>query len=244
MSESTTPQQEVRKRLSGMLIFSVFLSISGYLIVPVLGPIVGGVLAFVGRKRVRENPLLIGPRFAAACMMIAAVSVVLQGIQLYKAYPRIQLQRELSSVGSGFFAALSDRDYEKVYELMSSEYRQARSLEDVRTMLAAAFPGEDKIPHEEGHISVPDDKKVAEDLSERVERFFEEQQPELEIVVPYRWKHEGANVDLDLGLLVTRGEGRADFVVAISNLTAERREESESGEKPAETPAEEPGDGR
>ncbi len=134
-----------QRHLSGMLLLSLFLSIGGLLVVPIIGGLGGLIFSILGRKRVLKNPLLIGPNFALMCIAVAVVSLPLQGWRVYTTLPQIGYMQCMGDIRTGFFARLENRDWPGVYDAMHVDYRDTHRVEDVTAILSVAFPGEDEI---------------------------------------------------------------------------------------------------
>ncbi len=77
--EEPVTKEAPRKRLSGLLLASLFLMMIGYTVLPVFPAALALLIAWLGKNRVRKDPNIIGPRFATWCMVGAFVSLPLQG---------------------------------------------------------------------------------------------------------------------------------------------------------------------
>jgi len=68
---------------SGMAIGSLIASIAGFIIVPVLGGIVGLILGYVAKKQIRESEgTLAGAGLATAGIIMGGIQVVLLGLSV------------------------------------------------------------------------------------------------------------------------------------------------------------------
>ncbi len=234
MAEAPRPMPPVR-RLSGMLIISIFLSLGGFLFLPVLGPAVGAFCAWFGRRKALENPLLIGPRFGSACLAIALACIPVQGFFVYRMLPRYFFQEQVGKVHQAFFQRLENRDLRPLYDLLAASFREAHTFESVCADIAAAFPGEDKIAVE-GNLDLRKDEFDDKKEGERFKEFLEQDAAKVEFRFPYLLKHGGGAAVLDLSIEVER-VGHLSFEAVITGFTAKRAPAPPAPAAPAEAPA-------
>jgi hypothetical protein len=230
-----------------MLLASLFLSISGFIILPIFGPLIGGFLAFFGKRRVARNPLLIGPRFANVALLIAVGSMVGSGyLVATRILPGFYMQQAYGEKLNAVVEPLRTRKYEEAYQGMSVAWREEHTLEDMKAMILAAFPGEADIPIDEE--SVEERREGAqEELGKRMQEFLKTDTPsEIRFLIEVRLTPpEGNPADMDIGVYVRRS-GLLDFESEITSLRiapaepeeSDAAEEAGSGEDPAANEAE------
>jgi hypothetical protein len=234
-----------QRGISGYLIFSLFLSFGGFLVLPLVGPLIGLGLAFVGRKKVRENEMLIGPRLAVGAIVVAILCLPLQGWMTYRWLPTMYLEKELARIGQDFHTGLRDRKFESIHAMMSPEFRNAHTSAEFVAMLQAAFVGDDPIAFEEEDITVRKEEVDPEELRKRHEAFLSEPTGRLSIEQPLRIRFNFGEVDLTFTVEVERG-GYLEFRARFTDLTArrvepeEKKAEAEPAEEGETTPEEDP----
>lgn len=133
------------KRMSGILMISLFMSVGGTMMVRSLIPLIilpigGLILAIVGLRRVRRDPNLIGPKFAYICLALGIICTGFLGYRIYISMPVWSFHRVIREDLIAFLSALDAREHDRVYELMSDEYREAHPLKDVREAFDPVFP--------------------------------------------------------------------------------------------------------
>ena len=247
-----------QKHVSGMLIGSLLLSLAGFLYLLVIGPVVGLLLGLYGRKRVLANPMLVGPRFALWCIVIAATSIPVQGWVFYVNYPGMALSQNMGPKVSGFFEDFKKRDYEAVYDRMAPEWRKTHTLEEMTGMIQKVFPGKEKIDLPDDRIEFQEDYDVQQAQKEFKAWLSSDYPSELTITFPVAVNREEGEprAGIDLAVRLQRS-GYADFDVtltdfAVKTLPPKKKEAAkeegavpskstgqpgESGGGPAEKPA-------
>ena len=218
--DPTAPEPEPvgQKHVSGLLLASLFLSLGGFVLLPVIGPVVGVILAFLGKKKVHENPLLVGPRFALACVVIGIVSVGTQGFVLYSNLPGMMVQQALGEKVSKLLGALKERDCDGMYALMSADWQAEHTAESLKEMVDGAFPGEGPIELGEDGLRVREDEIDNNATNEKFKRFLDENPSEITFPVPYAVTPVGGReMAFDLDIL-TRRTGHITFEVELLDL--------------------------
>jgi hypothetical protein len=86
--------------------------------------------------------------------MIALIAIPIQGYFLYKQLPLYAFSTAVGDERTAFFTALERRDYERLHENMSEDFRAAHTPADLKGMISEAFPGEDRIAFED-NVSTP-----------------------------------------------------------------------------------------
>ncbi|MHC4472179.1 MAG: hypothetical protein ACYTDY_15000 [Planctomycetota bacterium] len=238
MSEQTAPPAGAPKRLSGLLLLSLGLSFASVFLLNsrfgmflvVVGPITAGVLAWVGRRRARQDPSVIGPRFAIFCIGFAVASLLLQGWAVYRSWPYGVFQREVFEKQKAFVDGLRNREYDKLYELMGSSYRQSHSGEDLKAHVAEAFPGDQPIEIDMEDARIRKDDVDEGDFTLRWETFFGEEKGVFRFVWPLRFEKPDGEIRLDFDMEVER-TSHAEFVATIVGFRAARTSaEADEGE--------------
>jgi hypothetical protein len=237
------------RRLSGLLIFSTFLTALGLLPVldffcakigvnlpfhfplalPIIGPIIAAVLAWFGRARALRDPNIVGPRFGAWCLGLALLTLPLQGYLIYITMPGAALGEKVAGLHTQFLRGLEARDFAGMYAAMSPEYRQTHTEEALAGEFNAAFPGADKIVVE-GKIDLRREEFDIAALSQRITEFLDGDGGSIEFVHPCRIDQPDATVDLDLTTVVSRA-GRVTFEAHLKSYRVVRTA------KPAAIPA-------
>ncbi|MCU0727645.1 MAG: hypothetical protein MUE73_17945 [Planctomycetes bacterium] len=248
------------KRLSGLLIFSTFLTALGLLPVldffcakigvnlpfhfplalPIIGPIIAVVLAWFGRARALRDPNIVGPRFGAWCLGLALLSLPLQGLLIYITMPGAALGEQVAGLHTKFLRGLEGRDWAAMYSAMSPEYRRTHTQEDLAAEFKAAFPGEEKIVIE-GKIDLRKDEFDIAALSARISEFLDGEGGRIEFLHPCRIDQPEATVDMDMTTVVER-KGRVTFEAHLESYRLARvaKAPAAPGEPPVEKPPEAP----
>lgn len=220
-----------QRRISGLLIFSLILSLAGYLPIvgirfplpPVIGPLAALLLAGYGLRGVRRDPLIIGPMLGRVCLIVAILSLAVQGYMSYKVWPAIQMNVSQGQALDGFMLPLKERKWDEAYQSLDQTYRDQHTLEEFDALLSAAFPGEGSIQVDVDTVRYPlaDDEAAIRELGERADRYRESQDKlftqDFQILIT----HENAEVDLNFTMRTTRS-GYSDFVTALMNVTVQR----------------------
>lgn len=209
------PQQ---KHYSGMLVMSIVLSLAGFLILPILGPVTGLLLGFLGRRRVRANPQLIGPRLATWSIAIAVLAIAAQGFLIYRSYPGIAYTQAVSQKAAIFFEHVRKREFDEAFEEMSPAWQKDHEVKDIEEEVAAAFPGDAKIEIPKEQIEFQEDFSI-EDFEKRIMDWLGGDYPaEISYVLPVVLNGEkGRRVGLDLSI-ETRRVGYGDFEVDLTDF--------------------------
>lgn len=211
-----------QKSVSGYLVFSLLLSVGGFFLLPVVGAAIGLVLALVGRKRVRQNEMLVGPRFAVACLVIAAISLPAQGWLFYKLIlPQQKLQEVMAEVGQGLREGMRDRSFDRIHAMLPAAYRREHSAEEFTAMLESAFPGDRPIEFGEKDVSLRASEEEQETIRKEIERLLAESTGTVLIPQPLRIAQGEDKVDLDFTIEVSR-QGHLEFEARLVELRAER----------------------
>ena len=249
MESNETPEVEAgpapRRGLSGMLIMSIFLSLSGFVIIPVIGGIGGLIFALMGRKRVKANPLLIGPTFALFCVVAAGVSLPLQLWAAYEKAPQLGYHYSVSDLHTGFFVNLETRNWQGIYDSMHVDYRDTHQAEDVVAALAPLFPGEDEIKLTPEILKYDDiEGDELEDLSRRFKAFMDggPENLDYDLSCSILFPADQEQVDLRLHIRVHRS-GYVNFQHSVVDFEAERVPLEEEEPATPEEPGEDKGEG-
>ncbi len=242
-----------QRHVSGMLLLSLFLSIGGFLAVPVIGALGGLIFATFGRKKVIQNPLLIGPGFAMVCIAIAVLSLPTQLWLVYQSVPRFVFLKSMGELHGTLFEQIRSRDWQGLYDSMHVDYRDTHTADEVEEALAAAFPGEGEIvlPEENLKFNLVEDEAELEKIARHHMAFVDGEFETLDLDANWSilFPETEEQVDLDLRIRVHRG-GRFDFKARILNFTVARVPlkceqasvpDEGAGEEPTEEPTEEPG---
>jgi hypothetical protein len=252
-----------QRRISGLLIFSLILSLAGYLpmvgirfpLPPVIGPLAGLLLAGYGLRGVRRDPLIIGPLLGRACLVVGILSLAVQSYMSYKIWPTIQMNVSQGKALDSFMLPLKERKWEEAYQSLDQTYRDQHTLEEFDSLLAAAFPGEGDLQVDAETVRYPlaDDEAALRELGERADRYRESQDKLFMQDFQLLITHEDAEVDLNFTMRTTRS-GFSDFETSLMNVTVRRialdgvepaNEESagvgESGSPSGTEPADDPG---
>lgn len=220
-----------QKHVSGMLVMSIVLSFSGFLILPLIGQVTGLLLGWLGRRRVRANPQLIGPRLANWAIGIAVIALAAQGVLFYRSYPGMAYVREVSVTATGFLENVRKGDYEAAYGDLSPAWQAEHSVEDVKAKVEAAFPAGEKIEAPKEQVEFRKDFSLT-DFEKKITDWLGEDYPtETSYVLPVVLTGDkGRKVGLDLSLH-SRRTGYTTFEVELTDFALEVLEVPE--EKPA-----------
>lgn len=234
------------KKVSGLLVVSMFLSFSGFLGFAVLGPLAGLITGWFGRKRVKQDPLLVGPRFATFCLLIAGVALPLNVITLAMAYDEIMWLPDGFEKIHTVMVSTKDRDYAAAYEVMSDEFKSNHTKDAFVAMMAGFFPGTEPLQVVEDVPLIREDEWDYPALRKAAAVMYEDDAPAFEWDIPVCLTHmmkkgmetERRKVHFDFHLW-GRKIGFAKYEVKILDLVVRHPPEAEKApegapEKPLE----------
>lgn len=219
------PPPAPMKKVSGLLVVSMFLSFSGFLGFAVLGPLAGLITGWFGFKRVKKDPLLVGPRFAAFCLLTAGIALPLNVITLAIAYDEIMWLPDGFEKIHTVMVKTKDRDYAAAYEVMSDEYKARVTKDDFVATLRGFFPGTEPLRVVEDVPLIREEEWDYPALREAAAVMYEDDRPPFEWEIPVCLTHlvskgmesERQQVYFDFRLW-GRKKGFAEYEVKILDL--------------------------
>jgi hypothetical protein len=245
MPEFGGPPPAPMKKVSGLLVVSMFLSFSGFLGFAVLGPLAGLITGWFGFKRVKKDPLLVGPRFAAFCLLMAGVALPLNVITLAIAYDEIMWLPDGFEKIHTVMVKTKDRDYAAAYDVMSDEYKAKMTKDEFVAMLRGFFPGTDPLRIVEDVPLIREKEWDYPALREAAAVMYQDDRPPFEWEVPVCLTHlvqEGMEsqrrqVYFDFRLW-GRKKGFAEYDVKILDVVVRHPPDAEKS--PADAPEKPP----
>jgi len=222
MSEETPPDAAgvppPQKKVSGLLMVSIMLTMMGVFVIPVLPTVAGLITAVKGRRRALTDPFVIGPRFGMFCLIAALLALPFNGWQMYGFYDEIQFRVASSEAVDGVFSGLRERNYEKAYEHLDESCRERLSLEEFSQEMMTAFPGGEPLVLGEGTIEARS-KTMSEADQKLWKTFLTKKSDTLDFTSEIIVMEGDARTNLDIRILARR-RGWADYTVQIMEFRA------------------------
>jgi hypothetical protein len=209
-----------QRRVSNLLIFSILLSLVGGFMFPVVGPILGLVLAILGRNKVKLDPNLIGPRFAIVCIWFSVVLIPATGYLLYQSLRLQAFQQAISKAHITVFQAIEGDDYTAAWEGMSDEYRTRVGEEEFRKMWADVLPSGVSVhlsPEEPRNPIFREADIDPQQFRERVDAVVKETGHSETFTFPWILRAGDELIDMDFEVHV-ECLGYAEFAVRLDDL--------------------------
>jgi len=228
-----TPAPAPMKKVSGLLIVSVLLTLMGIFMVPVLATVAGLITAVKGRAKAMADPLVIGPRLGMFCIIAAVLALPLNGWQVYGFYDNLKFQEASSEAIEVVFAGLRKRDYGEAFNGIDGSFRRTQTLEAFTAEMTEAFPGEETLVLSRDTITARSEKLSPED-EEAWRAFYGKQTDTLDHTSEIVSAEAEGRTNLDIRIEVRRS-GWAKYEVRVLTVRAWLAEETVTPD-PTKTP--------
>jgi len=222
-----------QKKVSGLLMVSVLLTLMGLFMVPLLPTVAGLITAVKGRAKAIADPFIIGPRFGMFCIIAAVLALPVNGWQVTKIWDNLKY-REASSVAiQTVFTGLQARDYAAAWDGIDGEFHRDHTVEEFTAAMQAAFPGTEPIALSEETVK-PRVNKLSPEDEAAFTAFFKGEADTLDHTYEVVANEAGGRTNLDLRV-VARRLGWAKYEVRVLSVRAWLAEDSGTPD-PAKAP--------